>query len=76
MMDFNGAKLRSFVVTVKSRVRNVDFFVIFREKPALTTQFSNKVELGAVRQRENLQALSFIRNFAPVLSKGMEETTE
>lgn len=48
-MDFNGAKLRSFAVTVKSRVRNVDFFVIFREKPALTTQFSNKVEPGAVR---------------------------
>ena len=48
-MDFNGAKLRSFAVTVKSRVRNVDFFVIFREKPAFTTQFSNKVEPGAVR---------------------------
>ena len=53
-MDFNGAKLRSFAVTVKFRVGNVGFFVIFREKYAFTSQFCNKAMPDAVRQRGNL----------------------
>lgn len=76
MMDFNGAKLRSFAVTVKFRVGNVGFFVIFREKYAFTSQFCNKAMPDAVRQRRNLQALSFIRNFVRVLGKGVVNIVE